>query len=322
MHIKFLKIICDPETKENLKLVSEKKNGQFILSGYLISKSNKYRIVGGIPRFVKLKNYSANFGFQWSKWNKTQFESENLGKLMSGYTKKMFNQNTSLDKKNVKKKLILDMGCGSGRFTDILLRRNATVVAIDNSLSINNVKKNFLKQKNHIFCVQCDVLKLPFKEKVFDHSFSIGVLHHTPAPFKGVKEAFRVLKNKSTFSLCVYTKNGFYDFPSVIFLRKVINVLKPIFGLYPARIYTLIFVNFHFYLSKFSFILSKILKIFFPVIILPDKNWSYLDTFDSISPKYQSTHTEKEVKKWMKKSGFININKTSWGQTSIKAEKK
>ena len=25
MHIKFLKIICDPETKENLKLVYEKK---------------------------------------------------------------------------------------------------------------------------------------------------------------------------------------------------------------------------------------------------------------------------------------------------------
>ena len=80
MHIKFLKIICDPETKENLKLISSKRSGKFINSGFLVSKSNSYKIVNGIPRFVKLKNYSSNFGFQWSKWNKTQFESENIGK--------------------------------------------------------------------------------------------------------------------------------------------------------------------------------------------------------------------------------------------------
>lgn len=55
--------------------------------------------------------------------------------------------------------------------------------------------------------------------------------------------------------------------------------------------------------------------------MLRDKNWSYLDTFDSLTPHFASTHEKKDIIKWLKYSNFKKIKKTFWGNTSFKAQK-
>ena len=42
----------------------------------------------------------------------------------------------------------------------------------------------------------------------YDFAFSIGVLHHTPDPQRGVLEANRVLKQGGEFSISVYSENS------------------------------------------------------------------------------------------------------------------
>jgi hypothetical protein len=80
-------------------------------------------------------------------------------------------------------------------------------------------------------------------------------------------------------------------------------------------------VNLHWYFLKKIKFVGKCFKFFFPVIILPDKNWSYLDTFDSLTPHYASAHNEKEVKTWLKFSNFKKIKKTFWYNSSFNAYK-
>ncbi len=120
MYSNFLKFLVDPKTKEPLNLNITKKDGENILEGTLSSSSSIYPIVRGIPRFLDKedKNDNKSFSYQWNKWPKIQFESENKGKIMEGHTLKMWERITGVKEINLTDKLMIDFGCGSGRFID------------------------------------------------------------------------------------------------------------------------------------------------------------------------------------------------------------
>lgn len=190
----FLNLLRCPNTREILKLTIYQQEKDEIIEGFLSSSNFKYMITNGIPRFINNDGYSKNFGWQWKKWSRTQFENENIGLPMEKYTINMFKKITEFNTEKISGKLVLDIGCGSGKFTDVANSLGAKMVAIDYSSAIDVCKKNL--NNNNILFVQGDALNLPFNDDIFDYSFSIGVLHHTPDPYIGVKEAFRVLKKK------------------------------------------------------------------------------------------------------------------------------
>ena len=66
---------------------------------------------------------------------------------------------------------------------------------------------------------------------------------------------------------------------------------------------------------------GKAVRGMFPFANLPDRRWSLLDTFDSVTPAYQSAHFSYEVFTWLKQAGFSNIDPTNWGFTSFRAVK-
>ena len=325
MNLSFANSFVDPITKEKLFLndaVFSTENE--IETGYLVSSTNKYPIVRGIPRFVEFEksNYAQSFGYQWNKWSKVQFESENVNKPMEGHTTNMWEKITQFDSNNsnLTNKLLLDIGCGPGRFVDVAASKGARVIGVDYSSAVEAARENF-KSNPNICIVQADALNLPFENNLFDGSFTIGVLHHTPSPYKGVEEAYRVVKKGGWFGISVYGKSGYYDFPSVQLWRKFFNLLKPIFANYPPLIYTY-FVVYVFGPIRNTFPpLGRFLKLFFPFISIPDKRWSILDTFDSVSPSYQSAHESYEVYSWLKKSGFENISPSDWGFSSYAGTK-
>ena len=306
------KLLCDPATGEDLELIIEKNIGDKILKGKLVSSSNEYEIINSIPRFINKENYSNNFGWQWNKWASVQFEHSNINKPMEGYTTRMFNQITEWNKENLSEKIVLDMGCGSGRFTDVVLSNGGYVIAVDNSSAIDAAKDNLKENLDKALFVQADVLNLPIKDNVVDLSFSIGVLHHTPDPLKGIKESFRTLKKNGEFALSVYSKNTNYDLTMVHLWRKVFRATWPIFRHYPPLIYSYLFGGLNHYLAKLNRFLTYPIKIIFPTISLPDLRWSILDTFDSITTSYQSSHTFYEVYNWLKDSGYSESRPGIW----------
>ena len=305
-----------------MELSIKKEEHDHIIEGEFWNEFNSYPIIDGIPRFVNEKNYTNSFGFQWGKWPLIQFESKNIGKPMEGHTRKMFNVITHHKLNDIKNKnLLLDCGCGAGRFIDICLENsNSKIIGIDYSSSVTTAHYKF-SQNSNVCIVNADALNMPFKPNIFDGAFSIGVLHHTPEPNKGVSEIYRCLKYGGWFGLSVYSKGSYYDKKILKKYRRIFNLLKPVFNHYPPLFYSYfaVYVVKPVY-NKVKFLRRRILKLF-PFVNLPDSKWSILDTFDSISPVYASTHKYEEILGWVQFNGFKNIIKTHWGNGSLFATK-
>jgi hypothetical protein len=60
-------------------------------------------------------------------------------------------------------------------------------------------------------------------------------------------------------------------------------------------------------------VVGNIFKVICPSIRLPDPDWSRLDTFDSITPIYQSIHSVIEVFGWARDGGIPSPSQSDWG---------
>lgn len=93
--------------------------------------------------------------------------------------------------------LILDNGCGNGRFSIALGQKSARVVALDLNLSLLKEAAVKAKEKrlNHtVQFVLADMQNLPFKTDVFDKILCAHNLWYVPRYGIAVKEMFRTLK--------------------------------------------------------------------------------------------------------------------------------
>ena len=305
-----LPLLCDPHTREELTLEGAVFVGDEIVSGSLRSARRTYPIIRGIPRFVDDEGYSDNFGYQWNRWARVQFEDHNVGGPMQGHTTRMFTEITQFSAERLRGKTVLDMGCGPGRFTDVALEMGASVVALDYSSAIDAAQTNFSGKNADVLFVQGDVLRLPLKDNSVDYSFSIGVLHHTPSPATGVREAYRVT-NGGEFAIRVYNATGFYTYPSVRVWRAVFLGLKPLFRHYPPLVYSYLFGSLGFALGKVWRPLSYPLRVVFPTAWLPDYRWTILDTFDAIATTHQSGHSPAEIDGWLREAGFASVRQVT-----------
>ena len=76
-------------------------------------------------------------------------------------------------------KRVLDMGCGSGRWTKYVARKASFVEAIDPSDAVYSAAE-LLSNDNNTRISQASVDNIPFPDNSFDLVFSLGVLHHIP----------------------------------------------------------------------------------------------------------------------------------------------
>jgi ubiquinone/menaquinone biosynthesis C-methylase UbiE len=91
----------------------------------------------------------------------------------------------------IKGQMVLDAGCGTGEVAASLRLGGAETVCVD--LTRAAVARNRSLHPGVTAC-QADVLNLPFPDDAFDHSVSIGVLHHTPDCRRGLAELARVTR--------------------------------------------------------------------------------------------------------------------------------
>ena len=244
-------------------------------------------------------NYLGNFSMEWHIHKGTQLDSM-TGTMES---EKTLIDKTDFDLSKVKDKLVLDAGCGAGRFAEVLARYGANVVGVDMSDAVNSARDN-LKGYPNVQIVRADIMDLPFADGTFDYIFSIGVLHHTPNTEQAFKVLPRFLKKGGELAVWVYSNEGI--------IRKVYNRISEFYRLFSTNLplkvlYVLCYGAIPLYYLKKIPVLGKILMVLLPSSIHSGWRWMILDTFDWYSPRYQWKHTYREVEQWFKHMGMVDI---------------
>lgn len=289
------------------------------------SETHTYPIRNGIPRFVQPSNYAESFGFQWTEFSKIQLDSYNGTK----FSEERFQSVTGWSRSDLAGKLVLDAGCGAGRFSEIALKYDANLVAFDLSEAVDVSKAN-LSSQDALFC-QASIYELPFQSQTFDYVYCIGVVQHTPDPEATIRSLCRLVKPGGQIGLWIYER----DWKSYLGTLGFKYALRPFFArMSRSRQYDtcVALVNIFFPLVKlcrplglFGRIIMRLLPVasahIQSVPLSPEnlKKWVLLDTFDMYSPAFDYPQTYPVVADLLTREGFLNIKRHPHGGLAVTA---
>jgi ubiquinone/menaquinone biosynthesis C-methylase UbiE/uncharacterized protein YbaR (Trm112 family) len=306
-----LTVLSCPNCLCELALKADSEHDGEIETGILtcIKCAKTFPVVRHVPRFVSKDNYSSSFGLQWNQFRKTQLDS------YSGHpiSRKRFFEFTGWDAAELKGKLVLDVGCGAGRFAEIALSCGAHVVAVDYSSAVDACWENH-RDKPGFQIVQADIYHLPFRPEQFDFVYCLGVLQHTP----DVKASFMALNQQvrpgGRLAVDVYPKllrNIFWSKYWIRPLTKRISSTK-LFSI--VRLMVMILFPISSIIIRIPLIGNK-LKYGIPIVnytgVLPlspeqQKEWSLLDTYDMLSPAHDHPQSASTLNQWLQEAGLQN----------------
>lgn len=338
MRSHFVRDLICPACQGALSLETMESEGDVVRSGKLTCESGHvYAIRDGVPRFVPTDDYVDTFSFQWRRHHLTQ-----LDRLDRRESEETFFLSTGIKPAELAGQRVLDVGCGMGRFSDVVSRAGAGTVGIDLSFAIDAAHDN-LGARPNVSLAQADVFALPFRKASFDCIFSIGVLHHTPDCRKAVMTLMPYLKPGGTLAVWLYPKykidNLFrygadrFANPSSPYVLRAPLQLGPVgmtvfrrsaiwidrvnnagntFARAVGRRLPVKLLHRLCYAAVPLYHVLKLkpfapLRLFIKISMHPDPEWRVLDTFDNLSPKYQSRHTYEEVEGWFREGGLEDI---------------
>lgn len=250
----------------------------------------------GIPRFVRDDGYAGSFGFEWRMHAKTQLDSANG----SGRSEEQFRARLDVPLEWLKEKLVLDAGCGMGRFAEVAAKYGATVVGVDMSVAVDVAQQN-LRAWSNVHLLQAALERLPFPPATFDLIYSFGVLHHTPDArrvFLGLAPLLKPGGRMAIFVYSAYNKGVVY---SSTFWRAITTRL-------PHRLlYWISAGSIPLYYVYRLPVVGQLVKLCLVISMEQNWRWRWLDTFDWYSARYQSKHTHAEVDGWFREAGLQNV---------------
>lgn len=298
-------------------------------AGLLVCPSGcRVPVVRGIPRFVGSEGYAAGFGEQWKKFRRTQLDSytgttisrDRLARCLGGSLARL------------RGKSVLEVGCGAGRFTELLLAAGARVFATDLSTAVEANYDNFRGSPGYFVC-QADLRELPAQRQSFDFVICLGVIQHTPDPEATIAALYDFVRPGGSLAIDHYrydaadmtrVRQRLRSFlirrdPRVALplVRAVVAVLWPVHRLLwrgsklgsvaAARRRWLRLspvLDYHDYYSELG-----------PELLYA---WAALDTHDALTDVYKHKRTVEEIADCLNRLGLENIE-ASYGGNGVEA---
>tara|TARA_X000001036_G_scaffold356774_1_gene338886 strand:- start:129 stop:1130 length:1002 start_codon:yes stop_codon:yes gene_type:complete len=308
---------CDIE--DDLVVYPKKTLMEDVLEGWLSCPrcNNNYLIANGIPRFVNLEeNYAENFGHQWNKFRLTQIDRLNSHNISSS---RLLND-TKWSKESIQGKLVLDAGCGAGRFADELAQFGARVVACDLSSAVDACKQTVNDchgktiNRGEVAIVQANLLSMPFKRGIFDYIHCAGTIQHTPKPEKIIKTLPSYLVSNGLLFYNFYEIDPFTKFQIIkYFLRRWTPNWRVKTLVRFSRWMCYIFFMLSFIMSRIPIV--RFFNRFLPICSVHPIGLSLgqqfdltlLDTVDWYGPRYEIRQNHKEVAALLIKEGLTQV---------------
>jgi SAM-dependent methyltransferase len=277
--------------------------------GLLHLRDGDVPIVGGVYRFRQEDGYNSSFALQWNRFKTNQLDDVNGTDL----TRRRFAE-SGWSLGDLAGDLILEAGCGPGRFTRLLAESGAEVVAFDysNAVDANATNHGHL---NNLTLLQADIFQMPFQDGAFDRVFCHGVLQHTPDPEAAFERLHEKVRPGGLISVDVYLKDGkIRPYKSKYLWRPLATRMRP----------EKLLAFLEWFIPKWLPIDTLIKRI--PVLgnylgaIIPCWNyfytdlskeqkvqWAIMDTFDALAPTYDNPVTMEEVRGWFRRLGYSDF---------------
>ena len=243
-------------------------------------------IVHGVPRLAG-DTYAASFGRQWNRYDVARDEEDEA----------TFQVKTGVAPSDLAGKLVLDAGCGGGRYSRLLGSHGAQVIGVDLSAAVEKAR-SLCADLPDVQIIQADLLDLPLADAAFDMVYSIGVLHHTPNPRLAFRQIASKVKPGGRLAVWLYRKNT----PPQEWLNTGLRALTTRL---PARVLEPMCAG----LGVLGSVplLNRTLNKIGNFSSHPDWTLRVCDNFDWYAPRYQSHHTVDELKSWFAEEGFDDI---------------
>jgi ubiquinone/menaquinone biosynthesis C-methylase UbiE len=253
--------------------------------------------------------YVDSFGEQWNRYRRVQLDSV-TGKPLS---RARFFEGTRWPER-LDGERVLEVGCGAGRFTEVLVSTGAEVVAVDASSAVEACRETV---GDAATVVQADLFSLPFPKASFDRVFCYGVLQHTPDPRSAFLTIVRYVRPGGSVAADVYRRAEYVDRWSAKTLWRPVTTRLPHSWLRRAvEWYVPRWLPVDTRLAgvpKVGRFLTALVPCWNYTGLLPLsreelRDWAVLDTFDALSPRYDKPQTVEAVREWVAAAGLVDAD--------------
>ncbi len=244
------------------------------------------------------KETMRQFGYEWVTFS--DYAADNFNEFIHPLKEEFFKGKTGLD-----------VGCGAGRHVHRSSGFGMEMFGVDLSQAVDSAYENN-KERAHVHILQGDVYHLPFRKDYFDFIYSLGVLHHLPAPLQGFQKVVPHLKPGGDILIWLYSWS----------VRKVVleiarKITKKLSGrslywlaLFGAVIDYGVFVNAYRLLSNMP-LAGKAFEKMAPSRIRDyaryDFHVSHTDWYDRLSAPISNFYTGEQVRAWFDDTLFKSI---------------
>ncbi|MDT7604822.1 MAG: hypothetical protein QOF61_2819 [Acidobacteriota bacterium] len=285
----------------------------------------RFPVVKNIPRFVGLENYASGFGLQWNTFRKTQLDSytgttisrDRLARCLGG----------SLE--IVRDQSVLEVGCGAGRFTELLLAAGGRVFACDLSPAVEANYENCGDSPNYFVC-QADARRLPVALHSFDFVVCLGVIQHTPDPEETIRALAKYVKPGGMLVIDHYAHNYALTLPRVV-ARRLLLRLPPRQSKRAALALSRVLLSLHRLTwngARGARRLRPHLQRFSPLVDYYDvypqlgeqllAEWALLDTHDTLTDRYKHLRSAQQIERCLRACGLGDLE-VSYGGNGVEA---
>ena len=250
------------------------------------------------------------FTFEWDAHHHGEWETDTLFGRTREQDWAMVTQAMGITEADVNGAVVLDAGCGSGRFCELFaLHGAATVVGVDMNDSVDKAAHH-CESFSNIHIVQANIFELPFKPGAFDLIWCNGVIHHTPDAAGACRALAKHVRPGGVLYVWVYAAR----FNPFRFLKSALRSFRP--HRWPPRVMQALS-------TTLAYTSLAMLNVYRAARSLPrfrpQGDWGKrtirprtiaelkLTWFDALSPEFDSRHTEAEVVGWFRSLGFSEI---------------
>ena len=289
MRVELLDYLADPSTGAPYELVIAETDGDHIVTGRLrTANGTVIPIIRGVPRFSD-DLYADSFALQWNQFRCTQLDS------VSGRTTSAdrFVREVASRVPPMEDKVVIDVGCGSGRFAEVALGLGATVIGVDLSGAVDAAYANLRRHPN-MHVIQADARNMPIRSEKVNGLYSIGVLQHTPNPYLSARVVVSALPVGSWFAFTAYGRGPFTMLNSKYLVRPLTRHIRTKTTLGLARRYVPL-IEPQLRRLRPDSIAFRLAAFAIPIAVYPSLDYAseeerleeaILDTVDMLSPQF------------------------------------